>query len=214
MRNVEKDKIEMAAKREAMLENGFRLFSEKGIEAVAMQEIANACSIGIATLYRYYNNKLDLVIDIGTRQWEEYGKFASRLREKKKIDASSAVEELEFYLDFYIDLYKNHKDLLRFNQDFNIFVQHEGATPEQLGPYIEAISEIGRYVHRIYEKGKKDGTVRTDIPEMKMFAVTSHLMLAVIVRYSQGLIYTKHSSPDQTEEIELLKRMIIRELTP
>ena len=52
MRNPEKDEIEMQAKREAMLRNGFRLFAEKGIEPVAMQEVANACRVGIATLYR------------------------------------------------------------------------------------------------------------------------------------------------------------------
>ena len=52
MRNIEKDEIEMAAKRELMLKKGFEIFSKKGIESVAMQEIANACSVGIATLYR------------------------------------------------------------------------------------------------------------------------------------------------------------------
>lgn len=36
MRNIAKDEIEMAAKREAMLDEGFRLFAENGIEPVPM----------------------------------------------------------------------------------------------------------------------------------------------------------------------------------
>lgn len=52
MRNLEKDEIEMTAKREAMIEQGFRLFAEKGIEPVGMLEVAEACHLGIATIYR------------------------------------------------------------------------------------------------------------------------------------------------------------------
>ena len=67
MRNLAKDEVEMAARREAMLAEGFRLFSEKGIDTVSMQEVANACGVGIATLYRYYSTKLALVLAIGAR---------------------------------------------------------------------------------------------------------------------------------------------------
>ena len=42
MRNAEKDAAEMAAKREKMLETWFRIFSEQVIEAVSMQDVANA----------------------------------------------------------------------------------------------------------------------------------------------------------------------------
>ena len=68
MRNLEKDEIEMTARRELMLETGFRIFAEKGIEAVTMQEVANGCHLGIATLYRYFNTKLSLMLAIGTRK--------------------------------------------------------------------------------------------------------------------------------------------------
>ena len=44
-----------------------------------------------------------------------------------------------------------------------------------------------------------------------MFATTSHIMLAVAVRYAQGLLYASKTEEDRTEEYELLKRMILRE---
>ena len=68
MRILGKDEKEMTARREAMLAEGFKLFAERGIEGVAMLEVAKACNLGIATLYRYYNTKLALVLAIGTRQ--------------------------------------------------------------------------------------------------------------------------------------------------
>ena len=44
-----------------------------------------------------------------------------------------------------------------------------------------------------------------------MFATTSHIMLAVAVRYAQGLLYSAENEADRTEEYLLLKRMIVRE---
>ena len=123
----------------------------------------------------------------------------------------TAAQELEFYLGFYIDLYKNHKDILKFNLSFNSYVINEGVTKEELAPYLESISVIGRLFHEVYEKGKRDGTLRTDLTEDKMFATTSHIMMAVGVRYAQGLIFASENEADRSEEYELLRRMILRE---
>ena len=210
MRNREKDELEMAERRNTILREGFRLFESKGIETTGMQEIADACHLGIATLYRYYRNKLDLVIDIGTRQWEQYFVHISNTRARQNVDRMTAAKELEFYLDFYIDLYRNHKDLLRFNNNFNSYVMHEGATAEQLKPYLTAIGSISIFFHSLYEKGKKDGTIRTDMPEEKMFASTVHIMLAVAVRFAQGILYSAKTETDRTEEFNLLKYMILK----
>ena len=211
MRNQVKDEIEMSRRRELMLSTGFKLFAEKGIEAVPMQEVAKECGLGIATVYRYYNTKLALVIAIGTRKWEDFCKFVNRKRRKENTEHMTAARELEFYLDCYIDLYRDHKDLLRFNQDFNNYVQHEGASPEQLRSYLEAIGAFAVMFHGVYEKGKRDGTIRTSLPEERMFAATSHIMLAVAVRYAQGLLWAPGGEDDRTDEYLLLKQMILRE---
>lgn len=213
MRNAEKDELEMTARRELMLSEGFRLFSEKGIDPVSMQEVADACGVGIATLYRYFNTKLALVIAIGTRKWEEYSEFAMKLRNERHVDKMTAAEEFSFFLDFFIDLYQNHRDLLKFNQGFNNFVKHEGATKEQLAPYIASINLLGVFFHSVYEKGKLDGTVRTDLPEGKMFAASCHIMIAVGVRYAQGLLFSADNESDRTEEYLLLKKMMIDTFT-
>ena len=210
MRNAAKDEIEMAARREAMLREGFRLFAERGIEPVSMQEVADACKLGVATLYRYYNTKLALVIAIGTRQWEAYRDRARELW-RERDETMTAAQDLERYLDFYVDLYQNFPDLLRFNQNFNNYVQHEGATPEQLRPYLAAVGALGSFAPAIYEKGRRDGTIRTDVPMEKMFTATCHIMLAVAVRYAQGLLFSAEDEADRTEEFELLKRALLRE---
>ena len=55
MRDARKDAIEMAARRERLLEAGFRLMSARTIEAVTLQQIADEARIGIAALNRNFD---------------------------------------------------------------------------------------------------------------------------------------------------------------
>ena len=211
MRNAEKDGIEMTARRERMLAAGFRLFSERGIQPVTMQDIADACDVGVATVYRYFNTKLSLVIAVGTREWEKIAEEARRTAQARGTAGMTAAQQFEFFLDFYLVLYREHKDLLRFNQFFNNFVQHEGATQAELLPYLQVVGGFADMFHGLYERGRADGTLRTDVSEDEMFTVSTHIMLAVVVRFAQGLLYSAENEQDRTRECLLLKRMLLRE---
>ncbi len=209
MRNSEKDEREMAERRERMLETGLRMFGENGIESVRMQDVADACGLGIATLYRYFNNKLEFVIAIGARKWEDYFQVVEAEYARRGGEMMNAAEELEFYLSSYILLYREHKDVLRFNQDFNGYIQHAQATQAQLADYMRAITPFVKKFHRVYEKALQDGTVRTDEPEQTMFYTTMHIMLAVAGRFAQGVVVRTDDPEDLTNELMILKRMIL-----
>lgn len=213
MRNAEKDAAEMAAKREKMLETGFRIFSEQVIEAVSMQDVANACGLGVATLYRYFKTKLSLVIAIGIRQWEDYYKEVEELYVKRGGERMTAAEEFEFYLDCYVRLYRKHKDILRFNWNFITYIRHERATADQMQSYNDALNGFARKFHTVYVKAEKDRTLRTDIPENKLLASSMHIMLSVAGRYAVGFAYPSSDNDDRTEELIMLKDMILNTYT-
>lgn len=210
MRNLEKDEREMKARRERMLETGFRLFSEKSIESVSMNEIAAACGVGIATLYRYYGTKLELVLAIGTRQWERYGQEVNESwsEAERSLDAAGLFAR---FLDGFLELYREHRDLLRFNQYFNVYVTRAGATEEQLRPYLEVTGRFARRFHSLYEKAEADGTLRTTLPEERLFTASLHLMLAAATRYAVGLLDLPKGGTDPEEELKLLRDMLLKE---
>ena len=208
MRNLEKDEIEMAERRELMLSTGFSLFAEKGIEAVSMQDVAKACRIGVATLYRYFSTKLSFVVAIGAKKWQEYFLEVEDEYTRRGGSMMNAAENLDFYLSMYIQLYREHRDLLRFNQSFNGYIASVKATQEQLSDYLGSVGPFSRKFHKLYEKGVRDGTIRTDEPEQTMFITTMHIMLAVCGRFAQGVVY-HNENEDLTEELMILKRMIL-----
>lgn len=211
MRNTEKDAKEMSAKRELMLETGFRIFSANVIEAVSMQDIAAACNIGIATLYRYFSTKLEFVIAVGVKQWGNYYLEVERLYNELDGENMNSAQEFEFCLDSYIRLYKKHKDFLKFNKDFDNYIRNEGATQSHMKPYIDAINIFTKKFHKIYIKAEKDGMIRTDVPEEKLFISVAYIMFPVAAKCAEGFVYLGENVVDMTEELIMLKNMILNE---
>lgn len=199
----------MEIKRNTFLEKGFKLFSEKGIEPVTMVDVAQASGYGVATLYRYFNSKPELVMAIAVRKWEEY------LSENtgRASEVGTAAEVFAFYLDSFIDLYRNHRDMLRFNQFFNVFLQTEVIDPEIVEPYQKVIRSIADRFHEMYEMGKSDHTLRVDVPEKKLFSLTLHLMLAAATRYAVGLVYQPYPDYDPGTELEILRDVLYEKYT-
>ena len=74
---------------------------------------------------------------------------------------------------------------------------------------LSAVEPFARKFHTLYEKGLRDGSIRTDEPERTMFNTTMHLMLAVCCRYAQGLVVDGADVEDLTRELMILKRMIL-----
>lgn len=207
-RNRELNEQMKDATRQKLLEAALRLFSEKTIDAVNMTEVAEAAGVGSTTIYRHFDRKPDLVLAVSVWAWEQYRQANTLIVDQS---GKTAAGVLEFYLDSFIDLYRHHPDIMRFNQYFNAYVKREGIPPERMRPYAAVIDALAERFHRNYLLGQRDGTLRAGIPEDEMFSATLHLMLAAVTRYAVGLVYDAGIDPEQ--ELELLKRMLMREFT-
>ena len=145
------------------------------------------------------------MIAIGTKIWEEY--IADRL-EVAFDETKTACENLDLYLESFLDLYRNHKDILRFNQFFNVYLQSVNILQEELQAYNAVIRFLSDRFHLLYAKAEEDLTLRTDIPEEEMFSAITHLMLAAVTRYAVGLIYNVGTDPEK--ELWTLKDMFLK----
>ncbi|MCR5297573.1 MAG: TetR/AcrR family transcriptional regulator [Clostridiales bacterium] len=211
-RNPEKDAVEMAAKRENILKAGFRLFSDKGIESVTMNDVAKEAGVGVATLYRYYATKPELVLGVCTASWTEYLGEALRLSDPAQTPGFTAAHRLRFYLDVFIDLYRNHKDMLRFNQFFNIYLRTEPSA-FRMDEFNGMVGSLKTRFHQLYELGMRDGTLRKDISEDILFSSTIHIMLAAVTRYAVGLAYMPEDGADPESELILLRDLFLDRFT-
>ena len=209
MRDKEKDAAQMAIKRRHFLEKAYELFTRKNIESVSMIEVARECGYGTMTLYRYFSTKPQLVVAVAAWIWGQTILENQERRPNADFEGMTALGILEFYLDSFIELYRHNRDLLRFNQFFNIYIQSESIDPEVMKPYRDMIEGLKPEFHVIYERAQQDHTVRTDESEEEMFSTTLHLMLAAATRYAIGLVYIPESGFDAEKELGKLKEAML-----
>ena len=199
---------EMDARREIMLQTAFRLFTEKNIDSVTMAEIAEATGFTTRSLQRYFYSKENLVVAVSTWAWENY---LSVNREGSPEKTGTAAETYGFMVDTFIRLYRENADILRFNQLFNVYIRSQRVSGAELTLFTALIDGIKERFHRVYLRGREDGTLNTEYSEEEIFSTTLHLMLAIATRYAVGLVYDAGVSPER--ELIAQKEMLLARYT-
>ena len=201
------------AKQQHILETAYRLFSERGIERVTMQDVAEAGGVGTATVFRYFTTKLALVVAVGTWKWENYIARHDAQLSAEEWESLTGAQWLRFYLDSFLELYRKEPDILRFNYNFNSFLHYEAGDAAERLPYIEMAKALGASFHELYARGRLDGTINTDISEPAMFSGSFHIMLAAATRYAQGLVYVLAGDAEPDSELEMLAELLFEKYT-
>ena len=206
-----KDPERTAHTRETILNAAYALFTKKNIESVSMQEIADAAGCGVATAYRYFGTKPDLVVAVAGRKWREVLDAVPADEQPNEGDGKTAAQAYARFLDSFLALYRKDKEILRFNQFFNLYIRSARLNAATLAPYSLTAGVLQERFGRIYAKALRDGTLRTDVPEDEMFSATLHLMLAAVTRYAVGLVYLPEGEPGAERELLTLKHALLLE---
>lgn len=207
MRNLERDAMRMAERKERLLDAGFRIFSEQTIEAANLSDIIEAAEVASLTLYRYYGNKKGLVMAVMARRWSDCLADAFARYHAQGCDARTAGEQFTFYLNEFRWLYENDKPLLRLNENFTSYLKHEQTDAEQSQPILGFLRPLLEGLHKIYLRGEQDGTLRTELGEERLTVTPTHTLLAVVGKYASGLLYAGDDEAQNLREIDFLISM-------
>lgn len=208
-RNLARDAQEMERRKNQLIQAGFELFSRKGIENVSLQVVAETADVGIATVYNYYQNKVNLVVAISTKIWTEVWKNEIQQVGVEKSRELNAYEAIEFYADTMIRLYQNRPEVLCFSSNYKTYICREDAPEESISAHIDALAPIEKLFRERYERAKTDGSIRTDIPVEDMFSTVTLTMLGMAERYAQSLVWAKKDDRDYVRELQYTKDMLL-----
>lgn len=195
--------------RNKILITGFRLYTEKTIESVSYQMIAEEAGVGPATVVRHFPRKQDLVIAIATWMWQGVWAHIEGIRPETTLPEFSAFQRMEFFMDRLILLYQTQPEVLKFSVSFDTYVQQENLSDEQLTDYHRAVSPLQSRFHLFYLQAQRDHSVRTDIDEDTLFHVTLYTMLSVAGRYACGITWPKTSKDEALQNLKIVKDMVL-----
>jgi len=100
-------------KKKKILEVALKLFNENGIDNTSTSQISKEAGIATGTLYLYFENKADLIIELGTSVQEESLESFLDL-----IDSSVSYESLEKFWLERVEWGVNNPDKHKFRIQF------------------------------------------------------------------------------------------------
>jgi len=181
------------------------VFAQKGFTAATMDDIAERAQFSKATLYRYFESKLDIFDKIILQTFEDVLKRTKKIRDKE-TDAASKLKELFEYVGsqyqkkmnivrvFFIEMLFMKKKLLGPNEEDLSHTLSHPPIPEKLKVLLE---DISLSIQDIIRKGIDSGEFRTVDP------ADARIVFGAMVRgfHMQGPFLEKTYSMKESTEL-------------
>lgn len=207
--NMKLDKKKLF-KKKIMLDIALKLFSENGIEQTNMTDIAKASNVGVATLYRYFSNKNNLVVETGIEAW-----YQINTKYKKDVDdimntEIKGIRKLENLMNLFYEIFTKEKNFVCFLDGFDNYIVNNNISIDSLVNYEKEVLKIDPYIQEIYKSGIDDQTIKR-IDDIDLFIKTiGHTLIALSQKvFIRNKIVTNDSKEKLLDEMKLMIQMII-----
>ena len=137
-----------------------KLFIEKGLYDVQMQEIADVAGVGIATLFRYFAKRELIIVAVACQVMEQFEKAFENIS-NKPLSAFDKIEELlRYFLTF---AHGENYQLIRFRDCFESYASFRAEPLENIEQYFDVQKSMINHLMTIIEQGKVDGSINSSI---------------------------------------------------
>lgn len=196
-------------RREKMADAALEVFTEKGIDAATLDEVAARAGVGIASVYRHFGTKADLAVAAAERLWRgEWTAFG---------DAGvpgTGLETVRALLGRFLAAFDAHRQVFSFLEDFDRFVIREGLDPARLAGYDQMLLEFRQVLKDALAAGQADGTVRADLDADLFCATVSQAFVALAEKLvTRPLVVPSDAVLSGRRELELLVEWAVGWLT-
>ena len=193
-----------------LIDQTLDIFLEKSIDVISMNQLAKELEVGVASLYRYFKSKNNLVIQCGIRLWERIGVIFEGIFETEQYKALSGYQQLEQLMKIQLVLYEGHPAYLSFISEFDSIMIKNKVTSQELVEYENSIFTVGEKVYHAYQKGIEDKTIKA-IDNFDEFYTVCTITLQALTQKLLGsrAILESDSKYDKSHEIQIIIDLIL-----
>ena len=189
------------------VETAAALLLNGDVEDIKMTDIAEKCGIGVASLYRYFGTKGDIVAKAGAVLWGRIRAMFDGVFESPYYLEKNGYERLCELMKVFKVLYVSHQDFLRFVDSFDRFAVNEKISPEALGEYESSVMNFFPLFEKAYYDGVKDGTAKADVDFQMMYLSVTHALMLLSEKFSRGKVFD--SDVNGEKELDFLIEMAL-----
>ena len=141
-------------KRNQIIEAAVEVFAEKGFFNAKVSDVAKKAKVADGTIYNYFNNKDDLLINLFEIKMEN---ILEQFR-KNMSKVNDPIEKLKIFVNLHFSIIKSDKKLAEVFQ-----VELRQSTKFLKNYHNEKFTEYLNIIADIIDKGKETGFFRKDI---------------------------------------------------
>lgn len=191
-------KVVLAAKKE---------FERNGIVNSKIKDIAKLAGVGEASVYRYFKDKTELIDLVAFYAWSQKSHEFEAFITSHMMVANTGADQLGVMFDLFADLYFNHKDILKFMEDYGNYraMTNPDTNANILASYLTSLKDL---VHSFVELGIQDHSVKEDVVKEEIF---DYIILSLLPTI-QNLAIRSSVLKNHTEETNRKLIMNMREV--
>lgn len=182
-RKLEREK-QAESRRQEICEAALQQFVENGIDNTRMEDVAKYAEVGPATVYRYFENKQNLVAECAAGFWSRQVEQMQPQLDAIRASGKSGYEQVEALLKMAGGLYRTNPVWLRFLEQFDNYVVREKIPKDKLTAYERGIFQTQDIMLDAIWAGQSDGSIHKEL-DGKSFCVT---IIHAITALSQKLL--------------------------
>lgn len=187
------------------------VFIEKGIENTKMTDIDEKAQVGVASVYRYFKTKTEIVIEAAIRFWDIEIDIFYNLFSKKDFKQLNGLDRVSKILNIFIEIYINHTDFFRLIEEFDNYVVKEKIEAQRLSLYEKNILNLMPVMIEALELGKKDGSIDLNINNEQYYMTITHTLMSLSQKLIlRNIILNSDNSFEGRAQLELVKDMALK----
>ena len=197
---------------ERILDVAFDLFSTRGIDSVAMTDIADKAKIGVASLYRYFETKEILAVRTATQAWSKRVDDVLPSLLKSKYQNADGITQLEQIFSLFVRLYETQTNFLRFIYLFDSFAVKEKIPKESMINYEIGILKVKQIISEAIEKGISDGSINEKYAKAgdALYFTLMHTFFSTAQKLSlSGKMLDMDSQMNGSGQLKLLSQLLL-----
>lgn len=198
-------------RKEEVISAALEVFKTQGIESTKMADIAEKAEVGVASVYRYFKTKPELVVDTACKFWkDEISELYVYFTEEAFLKKNGFTKTKEI-LEVYLQLYKEHQDFIRFIDEFDRYIIKENISKEKLKIYEKSIIDLKPLLLNSLELGKEDGTIRKDLLSEQFYFSINHALMSLCQKLIlRGDLLESDEYVQGEEQIKMIIEMAVK----
>lgn len=198
-------------RKEEVIVAAVEVFKEKGIDNAKMTDIAEKAQVGIASIYRYFKTKSEIVVEAATMFLEK--EIAELYNPYKNEDFKklSGIEKVKQILGLFIKLYQNNQNFVSFIYEFDNYVVREQISKDKLSNYEEIIIDLRMIIFDAIKQGKHDNTINKEIDENQFYISITHALMSLCQKLIlRGSLLESDKEVDGEVQLKLIIDMAVK----